>query len=217
MESPAIRVAFVVCGLLGLFTESRGGGFHYIGAKCLQFVKRWQIRIVSLILVGFLVSIFLPVWNVGYNSAHATSSLSSLRQLGLALSRYTEAHDGHLPDRVGSEKMFLQLSPYFVSGIHDAPARPQEFPLRICRASGKPFVWRRSLSGLKVANVKNRDKIIVAYSQTYRNMGQHRSVLFLDGHVKQYGFPDDFWKVWRDQPSLKSLTTQGKTEPHPVH
>ncbi|MBC8139372.1 MAG: hypothetical protein H8F28_26140 [Fibrella sp.] len=207
--SAAIRFAFAFCGVVGLFADSKGGGFRYIRNNLMVFANRYQSWIFGLLIVGFLASILMPSFNAGNEKARASSSLSALQRYGIALSGYARDNNGFLPERLGSAKMYLQLVPYFDTKWNDPPSN-------IDPASGKPFLWRRSLGGLRIADLKTPEKVILAYSQPYKNLSHCRSVLFLDGHVKQYSV-SAFWQVWREQPEMPWDTKPGKVKAQPVH
>lgn len=192
-QSPLVRFAFALAGSLSLFAGSAGGGLCYLA----KFIKRFSSWITILILIGFLLSIFLPVINAGYAKARAASSVSALKQSGLAILIYAEHHNDALPPKMKWEAMEPQLRRYF------DPKRG-EHPSNIDPASGEPFVWRRVFGGFHLSDIKAPDKVIIAYSQPYNDLGDdYRSVLFLDGHTKRYS-DSDFWKVWSAQPELPS-------------
>lgn len=199
-QSPLVRFAIALTGSLSLFAGSAGGGFGYLA----KFIKRFSSWITILILIGFLLSIFSPVTNVRREKARRISSLSTLKQSGLAILRYAEHNNDALPPDMKWEAMEPQLRRYF------DPIRDEQLS-NIDLASGEPFVWRRVLGGLYLSDIKAPDKVIIAYSQPYKEFSRdYRLVLFLDGHAKRYS-DSDFWKIWSAQPELPS---RSKSKPN---
>jgi type II secretory pathway pseudopilin PulG len=147
--------------------------------------------------IGVLAAILFPVTTrCGDGNAREQASALRLKRCGLAMLQYAQDHDEMLPPQMGTDTLRNSLT------VYQPPSNSKDDIFQD-PASGRPFVWRQVLGGLRVSDVKSADKVIVAYSQPYafRTRQPERSVLFLDGHVKCYTNVD-FWKIWSEQPPL---------------
>lgn len=118
-------------------------------------------------------------------AAEATS-VSNLKQLGLAVTMYEQDYDEKMPPMKSAAVTKQALLPYIKSD--DVFQRPQ---------THEPYLPNTSLSGRSLASFQNPVTMVIYYEATPAPDGT-RDVVFLDGHVKR--IPESEW------PALKAAS-----------
>lgn len=106
-------------------------------------------------------------------------SLGNLKQLGLALWKYTQDSKGVLPPLVNSTVVKSALSPY----IKDADVFIQP-------ASGKAYLSNTMLSRKRITDYPNPEHIVVLY-ESFPSNDNTRGVVFLNFHAER--IPEQKW------------------------
>jgi prepilin-type processing-associated H-X9-DG protein len=129
--------------------------------------------------------------------ARSLASLSNLRQIGLALILYAQAHDDHLPDADGWVDALLpqwknvQDKGFHAEALFRDPSAPEEQPWN--------YAFNRALSGARLGDIKDPSATVMVFEstagvknaadtgQSLPRPGRHAGgdyFLFADGHAK---------------------------------
>jgi hypothetical protein len=158
--SPVVRLAFALCGSFCLVAGSRAG---WVRPRLPKPSVGW---IVGFLVCGMLTAIVLPVILLARDIARKSAMHRDLRIEGQRLLKYAEDHDGVLPPKIGGRSVYK----YIASAETEAKGG----------SYGRPFVWCADLSGLHLAEIPNRENLVVAYSTD--PVGKSYGVLFLSGY-----------------------------------
>jgi len=84
--------------------------------------------LVVMSIIGVLVALLLPAVQQARAAARRTSCLSNLRQLGLAIAQYTNAHDGSFPRtyHAGAEKSWVYTLAPFLENVDKMRICPED-------------------------------------------------------------------------------------------
>jgi hypothetical protein len=119
-----------------------------------------------------LSAILFPVFAQARAKAREASSVSNLRQLGLAAMLYAQDYDEHLPPLENMQVAKKLLYPYVKNDeIFKQPG------------TGEPYRTNPAASRKSLAAIVEPTKLILFYEATPGATG-HRAVVFADGHAK---------------------------------
>lgn len=200
--SPVVRLAFALCGSLGLLTGSVGQLFYSLDKLLSAFGKRcngmgrqnlgcWMGIFVFVALVALILA---PVFIVAHQRARSAQIASDLKNEGLQLLEYADKHDGILPANMGRGNIYRYIR---------STAKGRNY-------FRGPFVWCGELGGLQVNDVAHPEEVVVAYA-TERD-GLRCPVLYLDGHVKNAHSRKELRQLLRLRPALIASALQAKTK-----
>jgi hypothetical protein len=164
----------------------------YVGPKVrLRSIQRHPVGLTVLFsLFGVLgYMLLLPPWSPAREIARQTMCSNNLKQIGGALSKYAQAHDGHLPTESGAKGLDHLLSGSFLNQTNNSPVF--RCPWDEIRHSARPgesltedtvsYVY----AGGGIWQSENYTNVVpVCWDKTenHRNIGVN--VLFNDGRVR---------------------------------
>ncbi len=193
--SAVVRLAFALCGAAVLFAGSVGGLLRAVGQVIHWFFsgKPGKCLVASAVLF-FLWATFSPVFTLSREKVRLTSTMSDMKNEGLALLFYAESHEGILPPDMRNGYIDTSLATH----IHyrDFGKYPPY---------GKPYVWCKQLAGLRLSDIAKPEEVVAAYSRVHKERGTNREVyvvLFLDGHAKRFLERQKTLNLIRERPAL---------------
>lgn len=200
--SPVVRLAFALCGSMGLFTGSVGQLFCTFDKLLSAFGKRCNrigrqnlgCWIGIFIVISFIALILAPVFIVAHQRARSAQIASDLKNEGLQLLEYADKHDGILPADMGRGNVYQYINST-VKGSNYFRG---------------PFVWCGELGGLQLDDIAHPEHVVVAYA-TERDSLRY-PVLYLDGHVKNAYSRNELRKLLRLRPALIAPALQAKAK-----
>jgi len=125
-------------------------------------------------LVAIVAAILFPVFAHARENARMTSSMSNLKQIGLASLQFAQDNDEKLPPTDTFEHFKGAVSPYLRG------AGPQVF---IEPGADVPYVVNPKVSKHSIAEFAHPETVMLAQEAVPHSTGQ-RAILYLDGHVK---------------------------------
>lgn len=128
---------------------------------------------------AIMAAILVPVFAQARLKARETSSVSNLKQIGLAIMMYSQDHDERLPNLLSLAKLQKVVAPYGVAAT-----------LLMNPVDGKPYVTNVRLSGKKLAGIRSPAACVLVWETSVGRDGK-RAALFADGHVAR--IPADRW------------------------
>jgi hypothetical protein len=185
--APRLLLFFVIPAVLG----------GYAGPKARsRSLRRYPVGLtVAFLLFGVLVyMLLLPPWSAARSIALQTMCTNNLKKIGVALSKYAETHDGHLPPEDGAKGLDHLLREGFLDKTEDATVflcpwddtRHAAHPGEPLTEDTVSYVYKGSLwqsAGPASAIPICWDKI-----ENHRSIGLN--VLFKDGHVEWMRFKE---------------------------
>lgn len=121
-----------------------------------------------------LAAILFPVFAQAKVAAQETSTLSNLKQIGLAAIMYSIDYDDVLPYVQGTDQFRQVTSPYYKDDSIWKSANP----------NGGGFRFAMNLAGVSVESVERPSEAPLAYEANPWPDGK-RCVVFVDGHAKR--------------------------------
>jgi hypothetical protein len=195
--SPVVQLAFALCGSLGLFAGSTGGLYRGAGRILSRIrIRNQNIGCLSLTLFCLMIvgAVMAPIFIHGFHRVKVERVASALKSEGFQLLEYADKHGGVLPENMRGKNVYRYIRPV---------AKREQDHLG-------PFVWCGSLSGLRVKDVANPKRVVVAY--TREPDGVYCPVLYLDGHIKSVYTQDQLNKILRERPALLAVAKRRKAE-----
>jgi prepilin-type processing-associated H-X9-DG protein len=114
------------------------------------------------------MGVMMPALSRARNQSRNITSMSHLKQIGLALIMYADEHDGKFPDSVEQAHQY-----YRDSEILDSPQKPAGF-------DGPSYIYVKGHS----LEANSPSKMVLAYENP-EYLRESIPVLFLDGHVEK--------------------------------
>lgn len=158
------------------------------------------------LLVALLVVFGLPLLVSNLLEDHSgdarVASLSNLKQIGAALTRYAQDHDGFLPPMQDTTALESALIPAYVSDT-------QEFVSPLTRTE---YQTNPSISRSKMESLNAGGRIVIMYEDRPSRLGKFsprfgRAVLLADGHVRMIS--EAQWPAFRPGTRAKPIASKG--------
>lgn len=165
-ESPELRFAFAFSGFMCIGAGFRGSLFKGFRLGIASIQRKHLYCMLSLLSgVLMVAALFVPVVIQLRDYGQKSVNHSALRREGASLLEYVEKHNGILPLKMGGSNVYK-----YITG-----AQTQEGPIIV----GHPFVWCGELSEIRLTDVAQPEKVVLAY--TTQPIGSDYGVLFLTG------------------------------------
>lgn len=152
--------------------------------------------IIAILIIIFLLNIFLPSWYKVRECGKVIQCGSNLKQLGIVIAKYTEAHDGYLPAANQWCDLLIEYAKSLSKDNFKCPAVKH----RICN-----YAFNKNLDGLRLSDVPGDVVLLYEADGRWNDTGgvelltiknhsrQICNVLSTDGDVKRY-YPEQLIK-----------------------
>lgn len=127
----------------------------------------------SVFIIAILAAILFPVFAQARQKARETSSMSNMKQLGLATLQYAQDHGEKLPRMDSQENFKAALSKYILQENYDVFLDPQ---------TKTPYILNKKLSGKSLDTINDP-----AHTELMRSPGDYNGFVlvgYVDGHVR---------------------------------